>query len=149
MDASHKRKSPASNSPMSNELTPNQLKRLFPNASASCLRRNSDNHPAELSAGKVSKPNERLPLVEVFKREAAGKRSVSKGERYRVTFVIYAVRPRDWDNLAASCKQLQDAIVEDGWLPDDNWRVLEGAVVSAKAKTKSEERTEVRISRIC
>lgn len=66
--------------------------------------------------------------------------------RFAITFYCYSVRPLDWDNW--STKQLQDCLVEVGILADDNWRALEGRVISRKAKTKAEERTEVHIQEI-
>jgi hypothetical protein len=58
------------------------------------------------------------------------------------------VRPRDWDNACAAVKQLQDEMVRAGWLPDDDWRTLEGAVVSAKAKDKASVGTAITIERL-
>lgn len=66
--------------------------------------------------------------------------------RHRITFEVYAVRPCDYDNYF--CKPLQDLLVNLGFLPDDNWRVLEGCVISRRAKTKSEERTEITIEQL-
>lgn len=90
-----------------------------------------------------SQPNERPALDKVPCGKAAGKGS--DGERYRVTFTVYAVRPKDWDNNF--CKVIQDQLIYSGWLPDDNWRILEGAIRTRKSKP-GEERTEVEIERL-
>lgn len=52
----------------------------------------------------------------------------------------------DWDNI--SVKELQDCCVEAHLLPDDNWQILEGSVISEKARTREEEGTEIIIERI-
>jgi hypothetical protein len=129
-------------------MTRDELLKRFPNASPAFLRSNSNDAITRLSARQIAKPQPRPALVASPQGEGAGKRSVEPGAHYRVRFTVFAVRPRDWDNLAASCKQLQDAIVEAGWLPDDDWKTLEGTVVSAKAATENEERTEVTIERM-
>lgn len=67
-------------------------------------------------------------------------------KRFAITFICYSVQPLDYDNW--SIKQLQDCIVEIGMLDDDNWRVLEGRVISRKAHRPEEERTEVHIQEI-
>lgn len=127
-------------------MNENEIRRRFPNASAAFIRGNTDDHAGRVSARPVPQPAQGLPLVEVFQREAAGEGRAAPC--YHITFTVYSTRPRDWDNLAASCKQLQDAIVETGYLPDDNWRVLSGSVESRKARTKLAERTVVRIERV-
>jgi len=129
-------------------MTRDELLKRFPNASAAFLRNNSDDHPSRLPARQERKPDTRPALVSAPQGKGTGKRSVVPGERYRISFTVHAVRPRDWDNLTASIKQLQDCLVEAGWLPDDNWKVLEGTVRSDKAASKAEERTEITIERI-
>lgn len=129
-------------------MTPDALRKRFPNASAAFIRANTQAYLVPVSAGPVNEPAQGVPLVEVFRREEKSQRGSKPGERYRVTYTIHATRPRDWDNLAASCKQLQDAIVDEGWLPGDDWKQLEGQVVSTKCAHKAEERTEVEIVRI-
>jgi Holliday junction resolvase RusA-like endonuclease len=52
------------------------------------------------------------------------------------------------DNLAASCKQMLDAMVRAGWLPDDDWKTVEAAWVSAKAKDKVSVGTAITIERL-
>lgn len=83
-----------------------------------------------------------------LERAAPGEAACGCGpdSRYRVTFVVYRVRPLDWDN--SFTKPLQDCLVAAGLLPDDNWRVLEGAVRSCKAASKRDERTEIVIERL-
>ena len=64
-------------------------------------------------------------------------------KRFQITFRVYAIRPPDWDGC--EIKQLQDMVVHAGILPDDNWRILQGRVVTEKAHSKEEERTEIEI----
>jgi hypothetical protein len=129
-------------------MTRDELLKRFPNASPAFLRANSDDAPQRLLAGQVTKPQPGPALVRPAQRKGPRKERSGAGGHYRIKFTVYAVRPRDWDNLSASVKQLQDAIVEAGWLPDDDWKTLEGTVVSAKAATEEEERTEVTIERM-
>jgi hypothetical protein len=125
-------------------MTPNELKRRFPQASASCYRANAAAGSVELhpSVGSQSASS----LVAGGKGKQAG---ASGGqERYRIHFTIYACQPLDWDNAAGSIKPIQDALVEAGWLPADDWKTLEGIAISKKANTKKEQRTVVTIERI-
>ena len=114
-------------------------------ARAAELRRDRHDHAAGLSAGKVTQPEQRPALVNVAPGKGAGAKSSGDGARYHITFTCYAVRPRDFDNLCASVKGLLDCIVEAGYLPDDNWRVLSGSVESKKAAHRSDEKTVVTI----
>ena len=123
-----------------------EILRLFHQASPSFIRANLDNDLAQLPTRTIPKPDYGQALVSVPERERPGKSS-SPG-RYHINLAIYSTRPRDWDNLAASCKQLQDVLVEVGWLPDDNYRVLSGSVSSIKCKTKAEHRTVVTLYRL-
>jgi len=70
-------------------------------------------------------------------------RKAKDGPRFEIVFRIYAVRPTDWDNWYV--KLLQDMLVRAGILHDDHWRILEGRVISEKAKSQQEERTEIEI----
>lgn len=89
----------------------------------------------------VSEPIERPALVIPPERKKT--RQQSAESRYRITYAVYAVRPMDFDNI--SIKKIQDELVQQGLLPDDNWKVLEGCVISRKAKSKDEQRTEIEI----
>ncbi len=149
-------------------MTRDELLKRFPGISKSCLYRTIEGIPvhqiddaaaavnranreaviARILARQKSEPQPGPALVRPAKRETPRKERIGAGGHYRIKFIVYAVRPRDWDNLSASVKQLQDAIVEAGWLPDDDWKTLEGTVVSAKAATEEEERTEVTIERM-
>ena len=85
-------------------------------------------------------------LVESRRRKAAGARS--RGEVYRVDFILYGRQPFDWDNAAASVKEMQDAMVDLGWLPGDDWDVLEGSARGRPVKTEAEERVEAVLTRL-
>lgn len=124
-----------------------ELKKRYPNASISFIRRNSDDHNASLPTEAGSKRRNET-LDEGPQRKRASAKGVKSGARYHIRFTVYSIYPRDWDNLAASVKQLQDAVVEAGWLPDDNWKVLTGEAIPAKAKTRAEQRTVIEIRSI-
>lgn len=64
-------------------------------------------------------------------------------KRFEITFRIYAVRPCDYDGY--DIKPIQDMLVRAEIIPDDRWDMLAGRVVSCKARTQDEERTEIEI----
>ncbi len=117
-------------------MNPNQLKRLFPNASQSTINKNRDQGvcPPE------QKPPQGKPLVRAPQREDSG------GPFFEIRFTIYSVRPNDWDNPWT--KTLQDCLVRAGILHDDKWDVLQGKVISQKAYSKEEERTVIELFQI-
>ena len=119
-------------------MTRDEILKRFPWASECFIKANSD------AAGVCSQEPERaerMPLVSVASGKETG--SDCTPQRYRITFRIFSVRPCDYDNYR--CKELQDLVVKSGIIPDDNWRVLEGCVISRKAKSKAEERTIIEI----
>ena len=127
-------------------MTPNELSRRFPRASAAFIRANCDSHPDALPSRQ--KPQPKPPLEAPPRRAKTGSRSVEPRQRYAITFIVYACHPRDWDNLAASCKELQDELVKAGWLPNDDWKTLDGRVRSRKAHHEAEERTVIEITNL-
>lgn len=106
------------------------------------VRPSNQTSPTELHP-QISPERKPRPLVKSPSGQQAS--SGSGQQRYRIHFTIYSCHPLDWDNAAASIKPAQDAIVRAGWLPSDDWRTLEGTAISAKVKTKAEQRTEVTI----
>lgn len=120
------------------QITPEQIKRLFPNASTSTLKANL----ARLHPHQPQLP-ERSALGHGVSREETGVHLPAP--RYRITFTCYACHPLDWDNYAG-IKQCQDLIVSIGLLPGDAWHQLEGSVISRKAYHKQDERTEIEIT---
>lgn len=88
-------------------------------------------------------------LKECDTRKALVIPSQGKGkseDRFEIVFEIYSARPCDWDNY--STKELQDCIVEEGILPDDNWKILQGKVITKKALTKKDEQTIVYVTKL-
>lgn len=63
--------------------------------------------------------------------------------RSQIRFVVYAVRPCDWDGWHV--KPLQDMLLHADFLGSDDWNELYGTVRSEKAFTKEEERTEIEV----
>lgn len=127
----------------------------FPNASAAFRRRNPHLFGAVPAAGAeriradVPQPRPRRPLVSDATREAGSPEASAQCDqpcRFRVRFTVYACRPCDWDNYRT--KPLQDCLVAAGFMPDDNWKILEGEVVSMKARSKAEQRTVIELWRI-
>jgi hypothetical protein len=48
----------------------------------------------------------------------------------------------------ASIKEAQDILVTLGWLPGDGWNELTGSARSVRVRTRAEQRTEIKITRI-
>ena len=121
-------------------MTRNEITRRFPKASEAFIK-------ANLGAGNIglrpaaSKPIERMPLDDANSTEEADWHNASSC--FEITFTVYSVRPADYDGL--DIKFLQDFCVKAGIIPDDKWSVLSGRVVSRKAATEGEEKTEITI----
>lgn len=81
------------------------------------------------------------PLVGASPRKAKG--SDGPIQRFAITFTVYSVYPPDWDGI--HIKEIQDMVCEAGILPSDDYRTLEGRVISKKVHTKAEERTVIEI----
>lgn len=127
-------------------MTCDEILKRYPHASPSFVARNRDDHTAGIHSKEV-----RQHRVKALVPSDEGKQAISgsfeQGTRYHIRFTVYACQPRDWSNLSASIKCLEDALVRAGWLPDDNWKVLTGEAIPAKAKTKAEQRTVIEITR--
>lgn len=112
----------------------------FENASESTKRRNPHLFGSAGLPSAGQQCGERDALGHIPEGKTAG------GTRFEISFTVYAVRPNDYDNLR--CKELQDCLVKAGLIPDDNWRVLQGRIISKKASSQAEERTEILIEQI-
>lgn len=88
-----------------------------------------------------TQPTQRQPLERTAPRKDKGR--VVTSPRHRIRFTIYAVRPCDWDGH--HIKELQDMLVNASIIPDDNWGFLQGEVISEKAHSLEEERTEIEL----
>lgn len=65
---------------------------------------------------------------------------------YEIRFDVYSISPQDWDNIRV--KELQDVLVDLGFLPDDNYRILTGSVRSMKVFKKKQQKTIITLKRI-
>lgn len=123
------------------------LKKLFPNASTSLLKRNPDFGGLRPS---VAQQPQGSALGEGQTGEATGGQRApgrtGPRRQCRIHFTIYAVQPCDWDNYFL--KPLQDLLIVAGFLDGDEWDVLSGSVESAKTLTKEEERTVIQIEEV-
>jgi hypothetical protein len=117
-------------------MTPDELRRHFPNSSASFLSRNPEGVRAD-----DEKPAEGGALVGVHPGKEAGR--VGRPARAGITFRVFSCRPADFDGW--HLKECIDVLVKAEILDDDCWDLLEGRVISEKVYTKEEERTEVLI----
>ncbi|MES2367174.1 MAG: hypothetical protein V4563_14955 [Pseudomonadota bacterium] len=94
----------------------------------------ANHHPSEVSAA-VTEPHPGPTLVAPAHRETPG--STGSLQRAKITYIVRAVRPCDFDNW--NIKFLQDCLVAAGILDDDNWQILSGQIISEKAATKEDE----------
>lgn len=78
-----------------------------------------------------------------LRKEAGGP---PPAQRVAITFIVYSTRPGDWDGYHV--KELQDMLVQAGILSGDDWASLQGTVISRKAVSKGEERTEIVIEQL-
>lgn len=93
-----------------------------------------------------AKPVEGHALVGPSPRTRKGRKGTVLGaprRRFRFRFVIFSTRPADWDGY--SVKEIQDCLVHAGLVDDDAWNLLSGEVISEKAHSKADERTEITI----
>ncbi len=128
-------------------LTPEQGQMLIERCSKNRrgIKSNETHHHTAGLRPAISQPIERPALVTPSAGEEPrqGRPERCHLHRYRITYTVYAVRPMDFDNIAV--KKIQDELVHQNFLPDDNWKVLEGTVISKKAAKESDERTVIEI----
>ena len=126
-------------------MTREELIKRYPRASDAFLRRNATGvAPAKNPGLRAThqKPDEGKPLVgRLPRKEKGGPGTVG---RLKIRFTVHAVRPADWDGY--DIKHLQDMLCRAGILPDDNWRILCGEVVSEKVHSKKDELTVIEIT---
>ena len=120
--------------------TREQILKRYPNANERFIQRVIDADSAGVRPA-APKPVGRVPLDAKSGAEEAHWYHAAK--RFEVTYTVYSVRPADYDGY--DIKALQDFLVKAGMLTDDRWDVLAGRVVSRKAATEEEERTEIEI----
>jgi len=124
-------------------MTVDEIKLRFPHASYAFIRANATGCEVGASGLPATKPkpNSRLALDSSLPGKEVG--GWLPPTRAFVSFHIYSIQPRDWDNTFT--KPLQDMLIEVGILAHDSWKGLQGIVIPHKVKTKKEERTEIEI----
>ena len=126
-------------------MSRDEIIKRYPNASESFIRANLN--PNAGSSGirpTTQKPTKRVPLDDAIRPEE--KNWYNAAVSFEIVFTIYSRRPADYDGY--DIKALQDFLVKAGIITDDRWDVLAGRVVSRKAATEGEERTEIQITAI-
>lgn len=118
-------------------MDPNQLKRLFPNASRSTIKLNQASHQPSCPVMERPASDESL---------AAPQGKTSDSGRYLVRVVSYRTRLLDEDNLAE--KYHVDACRYAGLIPADSPDRTTIQVTQEKVATKEQERTEVTIQQL-
>lgn len=118
-------------------ISPNQLKRLFPNASRSTIKLNTAG--GEASCAIMERPAGNGAL-------AAPQAKTSDSGRYLVRVVSYRTRLLDQDNLAE--KYHVDACRYAGLIPSDAPDRTTIQVSQEKVATKEQQRTEIQISQL-
>ena len=124
-------------------MNPNELKRFFPNASRSCIARNQAGD--SWLCAYNTQPTQGDALVSASPRKSKSGKGVVLGvARRHIRFRVFSQRPADYDGH--DVKEVQDCLVHAGLLDGDAWNLLYGTVISEKAHSKEEERTEVEIT---
>lgn len=109
-----------------------QISRLFPNASRSFIEANTKVCPAE-----QVEPQGSLDSAPKGEEESMG--------RVVVRFTCYRVRLLDWDNSAASCKDLLDGLRHSHLIRDDSPKHVNVSVEQVKVNTFHQEKTVIEI----
>ena len=94
-------------------MTPDELKKYFPGASASTIKRNAY-APALATIPSPKPQQEARPLEPRRKAQKAGTRSPA----FLVTIISLRNRELDDDNFIGGCKPLRDAVAEHLGCPD-------------------------------
>ena len=122
---------------MSEPITPNELQRLFPGASAATRKRNQ---AGGLAPRPVVEPNPQLQPVATDAGEAPD------AVRRLVRYTLFRVRPIDQENWCT--KHFTDALVLARLIFDDSPRWCLIQTEQVKVRFPSEERTEITIEPI-
>jgi len=123
-------------------MTRAELQRLFPNASLSCFKLNSD--PEAVGGLQNTVPEPVIRKSAQIKNE--GKERSTVGPRFCVTITSYRCRLLDADNLCP--KFLIDALRYKGLIPDDSPDHIILEVRQQKVDSKAKEGTLVEICHI-
>lgn len=118
-------------------MNPNHLTRLFPNASKTFLRANSDSPVPD----SKPQPDQASTLVSPISGEA---KSVL---RATVCFTLFRVKLLDPDNAAGSVKDLLDGLRHAGLISGDEWHRIKLEVEQIKVSHYSEEKTVIRVTK--
>lgn len=118
-------------------MTEHELRRRFPNASASTIKRNK-------TGGAASSPKPEQVILDEPVAEKAGETKDSAP--IHVSIRSYRRRLLDPDN--ACPKYFIDCLRYSGLIPDDRPEDITLQVSQVKVKTKAEERTEITIEPI-
>jgi|SRR6266542_1712330 len=102
-----------------------------------------DHNSSEGISAVVAERAQGQTLVDVAPGEAQGSAGVAP--RFTIRFVVHSRRPVDWDNLAIGIKSAQDLLIAIGIIPDDNWKVLQGQIVSEKCNRAEDEGVTIEI----
>ena len=121
-------------------MTRDEILARYPNASADFIARNLAPHNPGVRA-PAPQPDQRTALVATG--EAEETHWYLSAKRFEITFRVYSIRPADYDGI--DIKALQDFLVHAQIIPNDKWNVLSGRVVSCKAATAQDEKTEIEI----
>lgn len=121
-------------------MTREEILARYPNASAAFIARNlaPDNPGVRATAPQ---PDQRTALVAT--PEAEETHWYLSAKRFEITFRVHSVRPADYDGI--DIKALQDFLADATIIPNDKWNVLSGRVMSCKAATAQDEKTEIEI----
>ena len=99
-------------------------------------------YTADMASGipdSLPKPNQKAAL------DGPAKGEEESAVRIQVSFTLYRQRLLDWDNAAASCKDLCDCLTKSRLIPDDRPEYIEGSCRQRKVKA-AEEGTLIEIT---
>jgi hypothetical protein len=127
-----------------------ELKRVFPNASKSCLSANVDQKWPKSEYDYEDHPDPQLQDTEPQRDQAPALGAAKKGKDHGVSrittrFIGYRCRPLDADNFAAGCKDLLDGLRHSGLIPNDDPSSIVFVAEQVKVSHRSQEKTVIEI----
>ena len=128
-------------------MTPDELRKHFPGASDSTLRRNQADHPQKGSELEHHSENESVGAIlreEGFTDGPAGCDKKSDRPGIILTYTLYLTRPLDPENCAT--KFFTDGLRYASALRDDRPQDIDLRIRQVQVATRSEEKTEITIA---
>ena len=121
---------------MSQNFNEERFRKLFPNASKSCL------------AANVGLPHPKFERDAPAALDVVQQRETKSATRFAVRFISRRVRPIDTDNLVGGCKPLIDCLRAASLIPNDDPASITLVVDQERVSKRKDECTIVEIVKL-